>query len=90
MTKPCDQPLKINPFTCYRDPVTGRWTVVPTVQNTCETDSSLKIKAEAENEAKVETRVFAAPAVSLPKKHLSFFLPPLKKLAKRSAVTASR
>ncbi|MEG4347355.1 hypothetical protein QUB70_29345 [Microcoleus sp. A003_D6] len=90
MVKPCSQPLKINPFTCYRDPATGRWTVVPTVQDACETDSSLKAKAEGENEGKVETSLFASPAVSLPKKRLSFSLPPLKKLAKKSAVAVSR
>ena len=90
MVKPCSQPLKINPFTCYRDPATGRWTVVSTFQNACETDSSLKAKAEGENGGKVETSLSASPAVSLPKKRLSFSLPPLKKLAKKSAVTVSR
>ncbi|MEG4801965.1 hypothetical protein QUB63_19215 [Microcoleus sp. ARI1-B5] len=89
MIKPCSQPLKTNPFTSYRDPVTGRWTVVPTVQNACETDSSLKAKAAGENESKVETTLSDSPAVSLPKKRLSFSLPPLKKLAKKSAVTVS-
>ena len=90
MIEPCNQPLKINPFTSYRDPATGRWTVVPTVQNACETDSSLKAKAEGENEGKAETSLSASPAVSLPKKRLSFSLPPFKKLAKKSAVTLSR
>lgn len=91
MITPCSQPLKINPFTCYRDPATGRWTtVVTSVQNPCETDSSLKAKAEGENEGKAQRLVSASPAVSLPKKSLSFSLPPLKKLAKKSAVTVSR
>ena len=89
MIKPCNQPLKINPFTSYRDPATGRWTVVPTVLNS-ETDCSLKAKAEGENEGKVETSVSVSPAVSLPKKHLSFSFPPLKKFAKKSGVTFSR
>ena len=90
MIKPCNQPLKINPFTSYRDPATGRWTVVPTVQNDCETDSSLTTTTIGENAAKVETTISAAPTVSVPKKHLSFSLPPLKNLAKKSAVILSR
>ena len=90
MIKPCSQPLKINPFTSYRDPATGKWTVVPTVQNVCETNSSLKAKAESEKESKVETTLSAAPAVFLPKKRLSFFLPPFKKLTKKSVVALSR
>ncbi|MCC3406187.1 MAG: hypothetical protein JGK17_11465 [Microcoleus sp. PH2017_10_PVI_O_A] len=89
MIKPCSQPLKINPFTSYRDPVTGKWTVVPTVQNVCETDSSLKPQAESEQKSKVETSLSAVPAVLLPKKRFSFSLPPLKNLAKKSAVTVS-
>ncbi|NJK68891.1 MAG: hypothetical protein HC941_22330 [Microcoleus sp. SU_5_3] len=28
---PCDRPLKSNPFTTYRDPITGKWIVV--IQN---------------------------------------------------------
>jgi hypothetical protein len=89
MVKPCNQPLKINPFTSYRDPATGRWTVVPTVLNG-KTEYSLKAKAEGENEGKVKTSVSVLPAVSLPKKRLSFSFPPLNKLAKKSAVTLSR
>ena len=27
--KPCSQPLKANPFITYRDPITGKWIVVP-------------------------------------------------------------
>ena len=90
MITPCNQPLKINPFTCYRDPATGRWTTVTSVENACETDSSLKAKAEDENEGKAQRLVSDSPTVSLPKKSLSFSLPPLKKLAKKSAVTVSR
>jgi hypothetical protein len=90
MIKPCSQPLKTNPFTCHRDPATGRWTVVPTVQNACETDSSLKATTEGENKGKVETTVSASPTISLPKKTLSFSLPPFKKLGKKSVVTLSR
>ena len=91
MIKPCSQPLKINPFTCYRDPATGRWTtVVTSVQDACETDSTLEAKAEAENEGKAQRLVPDSPAVSLPKKSLSYSLPPLKKLGKKSAVTVSR
>ena len=91
MIKPCSQPLKINPFTCYRDPATGRWTtVVTSVENACETDSTLKEKAEGGNEGKAQSLVSDSPAVSLPKKSLSFSLPPLKKFAKKSAVTVSR
>jgi len=91
MITPCNQPLKINPFTCYRDPATGRWTtVITSVENACETDSSLKAKAEGENKGKAQRLVSASPAVLLPKKSLSYSLPPLKKLAKKSAVTLSR
>ena len=89
MIKPCNQPLKINPFTSYRDPATGRWSVVPTVENH-ETDCSLKATTEGENDRKVETTISAAPTVSLPKKRLSFSLPPLKNLTRKSAVILSR
>jgi hypothetical protein len=50
----------------------------------------LKEKAEGENEGKAQRLVSDSPTVSLPKKSLSFSLPPLKKLAKKSAVTVSR
>lgn len=91
MIKPCSQPLKTNPFTCHRDPATGRWTtVVLTVESPCETDSSLTAKADRENEGKVETTISASPAISLPKKPLAFSLPPFKKLAKKSVVTLAR
>ena len=29
----CNKPLKTNPFTAYRDPETGKWTVVKPEQN---------------------------------------------------------
>ncbi len=29
MPKPCQKPLKPNPFLTYRDPKTGQWIVVP-------------------------------------------------------------
>ena len=90
MITPCSQPLKINPFTCYRDPATGRWTTVVTSVQNGETDSSLKAKAEGENEGKAQSLVSASPAVSLPKKSLSFSLPAFKRLAKKSAVSVSR
>ena len=91
MIKPCSQPLKINPFTCYRDPATGRWTTVVTnVQNACETDSSLTAKAEGENEGKAQRLVSSSPAVSLPKKGISFSLSPFKNRSKKSAVSLSR
>ncbi|MEG4008073.1 hypothetical protein QUA41_19920 [Microcoleus sp. Pol11C1] len=91
MIKPCSQPLKINPFTCYRDPATGRWTtVVTSVPNTCETDSSLKAEAEGENEGKAETILSTSPAVSVSKKVLSFSVPQFKQRAKKSAVSVSR
>jgi hypothetical protein len=91
MITPCNQPLKINPFTCYRDPATGRWTtVVTSVENAGGTDSTLKEKAEGENEGIAQRVVSDSPTVSLPKKSLSLSLPPLKKFAKKSAVTVSR
>jgi hypothetical protein len=31
VAKPCDRPLKSNPFITYRDPITGKWIVV--IQN---------------------------------------------------------
>jgi len=90
MIKPCNQPLKNNPFTCYRDPVTGRWTVVDTVQNACEPDSSLTSIAESPEAAKkVEAIIAASPAVSSPSKPLSFSLPSFKKPVKKSAVKVS-
>ncbi|MGB8687788.1 MAG: hypothetical protein WCD53_10700 [Microcoleus sp.] len=86
MIKPCSTPLKINPFTSYRDPDTGRWIVVTAVQNPCE--SNLKAKAEAEEKGKVEASSSASPTVSLPPKFLSFSLPS-KKSVKKSPVAVS-
>ncbi len=89
--KPCSQPLNTNPFTCHRDPATGRWTtVIATVENPSATDSSWKAKAESENAGKAETTIPVSPTISLPNKRLSFSLPPFKKLAKKSVVTLSR
>ncbi len=89
--KPCSQPLNTNPFTCHRDPATGRWTtVIATVENPCGTDSSWKAKAERENAGKAEIVVSALPAISLAKKRLAFSLSPFKKLAKKSVVSLSR
>jgi hypothetical protein len=84
MIKPCSQPLKINPFTSYRDPVTGKWIVVKTVQNDSQTDPNLKEKAES----KVEKIPSDRPPVSLPKKGISFFFSAVKYPSK-SAVNAS-
>jgi hypothetical protein len=50
----------------------------------------LKATAEGENEGKAERLVSSSPAVSLPKKGLSFSLPPFKNRSKKSAVTLSR
>jgi hypothetical protein len=86
MIKPCNQPLKINPFTSYRDPVTGKWVVVETVQYPDRTDSDLKIKIESENESKVETTPAPTLSVSLPKKCLSFSLSLIKYPVTKSVV----
>jgi len=82
MIKPCSTPLKINPFTSYRDPDTGRWIVVTAVQNPCESDSNLKAKAEAEEKGKVEASSSAYPTGSQPPKFLSFSLPSKKSVKK--------
>ncbi|NJK68064.1 MAG: hypothetical protein HC941_17380 [Microcoleus sp. SU_5_3] len=84
MIKPCSQPLKSSPFTSYRDPVTGKWMVVETVQNDSETDSNLKEKADS----KVEKIPSASPPASLPKKGISFSLPSIK-YPRKSAVNVS-
>lgn len=85
MIKPCSTPLKINPFTSYRDPDTGRWIVVTAVQNPCE--SNLKAKAEAEEKGKVEASSSASPTGAQPPKFLSFSLS--KKSVKKSLVAVS-
>ena len=41
MAKPCNQPLKVNPFTTDRDPNTGKWTVNKMVQQTYKSDANL-------------------------------------------------
>ena len=81
MIKPCSTPLKINPFTSYRDPDTGRWIVV-TGSNPCESDSNLKAKAEAEEKDKVEASSSAYPTGSQPPKFLSFSWPSKKSVKK--------
>ncbi|HLO49176.1 MAG TPA: hypothetical protein VK211_12230 [Kamptonema sp.] len=43
MAKPCNQPLKTNPFTADRDPHTGKWTVSKRVQQTYKSDSNLNL-----------------------------------------------
>ena len=86
MIKPCSQPLKTNPFTTYRDPVTGKWTVVNTVENACEPDSSLKSQGQSPEETKAKPISQAPPAVSQPPKRISFSLSPFKKPARKSAV----
>jgi ribosomal protein L5 len=84
MIKPCSQPLKINPFTSYRDPVTGKWIVVGTVQTDSQKDSTLKEKAES----KLEKITSASPPVSLTKKGISFCFSSMKYPSK-SAVNVS-
>ena len=86
MITPCNQPLKANPFTTYRDPVTGRWTVVETVPSLSQTDSTCKAKAECHNETKVERIPTAAQTVSLTKKPISFSLSLVKYQSKKMAV----
>jgi hypothetical protein len=86
MIKPCNQPLKINPFTSYRDPVTGKWVVVETIQRSDRTDSDLKVKIEGEKESKVEMTPPASLSASLSKKCLSFSLSLIKYPVTKSAV----
>jgi hypothetical protein len=90
MIKPCSQPLKVNPFTSYRDPVTGKWTVVNTavnnVENACESDSSLKQPVPSPKASQTELKLQVQPEVVPQPKRLSFSLPPFKKSAGKSAV----
>lgn len=90
MITPCNQPLKTNPFTTYRDPVTGRWTVVETIPSLSQPDSNCKARAECNNESKVEKISSATIPVSLAKKPISFSLSlvqyPDKKLAVNSTI----
>lgn len=43
MAKPCNQPLKANPFTTDRDPQTGKWIVNKMAQQTYKSDSNLRL-----------------------------------------------
>lgn len=86
MVTPCNQPLKTNPFTTYRDPVTGKWTVVETASYHSQTDSNCQAKAECHNQSKVERIPAAAQTVSLTKKPISFSLSLVKYQSKKSAV----
>lgn len=43
MAKPCNQPLKANPFTANRDPDTGKWTVNKMAQPTYKADPNLTL-----------------------------------------------
>ncbi|CBN54614.1 MULTISPECIES: hypothetical protein [Kamptonema] len=43
MTKPCNQPLKANPFTADRDPDTGKWTVKKIAEQNYKSDSHLNL-----------------------------------------------
>jgi hypothetical protein len=40
--QPCNKPLKSNPFTTYRDPQTGKWTVVKPQENKINDSSKSK------------------------------------------------
>ncbi len=86
MVTPCNQPLKTNPFTTYRDPVTGRWNVVETVPDFSQTDSTFKEKSETNNQSKIERIPAAAHTVYLTKKPISFSLSLVKYPGKKSAV----
>lgn len=89
MITPCNQPLKTNPFTTYRDPVTGRWTVVETVPSLSQTDSTCQAKAECNNESKVERIPIAARTVSLTKKQIPFSLSLVKYPGKKLGVNST-
>ncbi len=87
MITPCNRPLKNNPFTTYRDPVTGRWTVVvEAVPSSSETDSISNGKAEFKNEIKVERIPTFSHAICLTKQNISFSLSLVKYQGKKSAV----
>ncbi len=89
MITPCNRPLKNNPFTTYRDPVTGRWTVVvETVFTTGESDSIPNEKAESknENESKTAKISTASYTICLTKKNISFSMSLVKYQRKKSAV----
>jgi hypothetical protein len=87
MITPCNKPLKNNPFTTYRDPVTGRWNVVvETVLTTSETDSIPNGKAESKNESKIAKIPTASPAICLTKQNIFLYLSLVKYRRKKSAV----
>lgn len=89
MITPCNQPLKTNPFITYRDPVTGRWTIVETVPSLSQPDSTCKAKAECNNENKVEQISIAARTVSLTKKPIAFSLSLVKYPGKKLGVNST-
>lgn len=66
MITPSNQPLKTNPFNTYRDPVTGKWTVVQNVKNDTETELNSLPKVVAKNEIKLERIPSASRASALP------------------------
>lgn len=91
MITPCNKPLKKNPFTTYRDPVTGRWTVITetvltTDLTTDETDSISSKKAKSKNKSKISKIMTASSAICLTKQNISFSLFLVKYQLKRSAV----
>jgi hypothetical protein len=45
MAKPCNQPLKTNPFTTNRDPHTGKWMVNHLTQQHNQSNSIATVKA---------------------------------------------
>ena len=40
-TENCNKPLRSNPFTCHRDPHTGRWVVVESQAKETKSDRKL-------------------------------------------------
>ncbi|MGL5060683.1 MAG: hypothetical protein ACRC62_11955 [Microcoleus sp.] len=86
MIKPCSQPLKTNPFTSYRDSVTGKWVVVNTVENDREPNSSFKRQGNSAEDTTAEPIPQSQPAILHAPKHFSFPLTPFKKLDRKSAV----
>jgi hypothetical protein len=86
MITPCNKPLKNNPFTTYRDPVTGRWTVVVETVLTGETDSTPNGKAESKNESKIAKIPTASSSICLTKQNIFLYLSLVKYRRKKSAV----
>jgi hypothetical protein len=85
MITPSNQPLKTNPFNTYRDPVTGKWTVVQTVENHTQTDSTFPPKVAGKNEIKLERIPSASPPALLTQKNFSFPLSVVQHPGKKSA-----